>query len=82
MNASRPELLAQCEAYARPLVTAAPVFLLNYLLYDFVRCDDDPDLASLGFSLGCGYAGITPRHTRLGLVLLVCPVIFNPHIRL
>ena len=67
VNASRPELLAQCEAYARPLVTAAPVFLLNYLLYDFVRCDDDPDLASLGFSLGCG--------VDLGLNLLLVLVL-------
>lgn len=67
VNASRPELLAQCEAYARPLVTAAPVFLLNYLLYDFVRCDDDPALASLGFSLGCG--------VDLGLNLLLVLVL-------
>ena len=50
---SRPELLALCESYARPLVAAAPVFMLNFLLYDFVRCDDAPGLAALGFSLGC-----------------------------
>ena len=49
----RPELLALCESYAWPLVAAAPVFMLNFILYDFVRCDDDPGLATLGFSLGC-----------------------------
>lgn len=42
------ELLAD---YIRPLVTAAPVFFLNYLLYFFVRSDDNPGLASLGFSV-------------------------------
>ena len=50
---NRPELLALCESYARPLIAAAPVFMLNFLLYDFVRCDDASGLAALGFSLGC-----------------------------
>ena len=49
----RPVLQTLCEQYARPLLAAAPVFLLNLLLYDFTRCDDDPQLASLGFSVGC-----------------------------
>ena len=52
-DSSRPELLALCEAYARPMIAAAPVFMLNFILYDFVRCDDGARLASLGFSLGC-----------------------------
>jgi hypothetical protein len=30
----RPELLALCTEYARPLLSAAPLFMLNYLLYD------------------------------------------------
>lgn len=46
-------LYTLCEQYARPLVTAIPVFLLNYVLYDFVRCDDNAPLASFGFSAGC-----------------------------
>ncbi len=50
---SRPGLLAQCLGYARPLLCAIPLFLLNYLLYDFVRCDDGTFLASLGLSVGC-----------------------------
>jgi len=54
VNESRPELLALCMEYARPLVTAAPIFMLNFVLYDFVRSDNGPALASLGFSLGCG----------------------------
>ncbi len=49
----RPELLSLCEEYARPMLAAAPVFMLNFILYDFVRCDDGVRLASLGFSLGC-----------------------------
>ena len=47
------ELLRLCELYAQPLVTAIPLFLLNYLLYDFVRCDNDAPLATFGFSAGC-----------------------------
>ena len=53
-DSSRPELLALCESYARPLVAATPIFMLNFILYDFVRCDSNARLASLGFSLGCG----------------------------
>ena len=48
-----PELYTLCEQYARPLVTAVPVFFLNFLLYDFVRCDNDAPRATLGFSVGC-----------------------------
>lgn len=48
-----PELYRLCEEYARPLVTAIPLFVFNYLLYDFVRCDNDASLATFGFSAGC-----------------------------
>ena len=53
INDSRPEILSLCVQYARPLFAAAPVFMLNFILYDFVRCDDAPGLASVGFSTGC-----------------------------
>ena len=53
VDGSRPELLALCKTYARPMIAAAPIFMLNFILYDFVRCDDGARLASLGFSLGC-----------------------------
>ena len=53
VDGKRPELLSLCMDYARPLLGAAPVFMLNFLLYDFVRCDNAPRLATLGFSLGC-----------------------------
>lgn len=53
VDGRRPELLALCVQYARPLLGAAPVFMLNFILYDFVRCDNAPRLATLGFSLGC-----------------------------
>ena len=52
-NDGSPELYTLCEQYARPLVTAVPVFFLNFLLYDFVRCDNDAPRATLGFSVGC-----------------------------
>ena len=52
-DAGHPELLRLCEEYGRPLLTACPVFMLNFILYDFVRCDDDPGLASTGFTVGC-----------------------------
>ena len=52
-NDGGPVLAGLCEQYARPLVSAVPVFLLNYLLYDFVRCDDNAPLATFGFSAGC-----------------------------
>ena len=42
-----------CAGYVQPLVTAAPLFFLNFLLYYFVRSDDNAGLASLGFSAGC-----------------------------
>ena len=53
VDGKRPELLSLCVEYARPLLGAAPIFMLNFILYDFVRCDNAPGLASLGFSLGC-----------------------------
>ena len=52
-NDGSPELYTLCEQYARPLVAAVPVFFLNFLLYDFVRCDNDAPRATLGFSVGC-----------------------------
>ena len=42
-----------CEEYARPIVSASPIFLLNFLLYDLVRCDNGAELATMGFSVGC-----------------------------
>jgi len=53
VNPSHSVLYDYCVVYARPLICAAPIFMLNFLLYDFVRCDDDPALATLGFSIGC-----------------------------
>ena len=47
-----PQLRELCAGYVQPLVTAAPLFFLNFLLYFFVRSDDHPGLASLGYSTG------------------------------
>ena len=52
-DAGRPDLVRMCGEYCRPLIMGLPVILLNYLAYDFVRCDDDAPLATLGFCLGC-----------------------------
>ena len=48
-----PALRELLGGYVQPLVTAAPLFLLNFLLYYFVRNDDNQHLASVGFSAGC-----------------------------
>lgn len=50
---AQPELRQLCEEYARPIISAAPIFLLNFLLYDLVRCDNGAALATLGFTTGC-----------------------------
>lgn len=46
-------LLELCEDYYLPLVAAAPLFIANFILYDLVRSDGDPNLASISFSIGC-----------------------------
>ena len=46
-----PLLRELCRSYVQPLMTAAPLFFLNFLLYYFVLSDDDPALASLGMSV-------------------------------
>ena len=48
-----PALRELCASYVQPLLTAAPLFFLNFLLNYFVRSDDNAGLASLGFSAGC-----------------------------
>ena len=47
-----PLLRSLCRSYVQPLMTAAPLFFLNFLLYFFVLSDDNPGLASLGMSAG------------------------------
>ena len=38
--------------YAKILVSAAPLFFINFLLYYFIRNDDNQKLASIGFIIG------------------------------
>ena len=38
--------------YAKILISAAPLFFINFLLYYFVRNDDNQKLASIGFIVG------------------------------
>ena len=47
-----PLLRDLCRSYVQPLITATPLFFLNFLLYFFVLSDDNPGLASLGMSAG------------------------------
>ena len=47
-----PLLRDLCRSYVQPLITATPLFFLNFLLYFFVLSDDNPALASLGMSVG------------------------------
>jgi putative efflux protein, MATE family len=39
-------------SYVGILIIAAPLFFLNFLLYFYVRCDDNQRLASIGFVAG------------------------------
>jgi Na+-driven multidrug efflux pump len=39
-------------SYARILILAAPLFFINFLLYYYVRSDDNQKLASIGFVVG------------------------------
>ncbi len=52
-DGTHAELHRFCKQYAGPLLLAAPVFVINLLLYDFVRCDNGAFFATLGFSMGC-----------------------------
>lgn len=38
--------------YAKILLIAAPLFFINFLLYYYVRCDDNQRLAAIGFIVG------------------------------
>ena len=46
-----PMLRMLCKEYLQPIITTAPLFFLNFLLYFFVHSDDNPRLASLGFTV-------------------------------
>ncbi len=46
------QVYALCQTYVRILLWGAPLFFLNFLLYYYVRSDDNQKLASLGFIVG------------------------------
>ena len=62
-----PELWALCLDYARPLLIASPVLILNVFLYYFVKNDDQPRLAALAFTVG----GVLDLSLNLLLVLIL-----------
>ncbi len=45
-------LYQMSHTYAKILVSASPLFFLNFLLYYFIRNDDNQKLASIGFVVG------------------------------
>ncbi len=45
-------LYLAAQSYVGILLVAAPLFFLNFLLYFYVRCDDNQKLASIGFVAG------------------------------
>ncbi|MEI6100749.1 MAG: MATE family efflux transporter, partial [Eubacteriales bacterium] len=45
-------LYGMSAAYARILITFAPLFFINFLMYYFIRNDDNQKLASIGFIAG------------------------------
>lgn len=51
-NPSDGVLYEAARSYAGILFIAAPLFFLNFLLYFYVRCDDNQKLASVGFVIG------------------------------
>lgn len=46
------ELFGLCKDYALPLITAFPVFMLNFMFNDFLRCDNNQNLATAAFITG------------------------------
>lgn len=46
------EVLVYARQYAKLLLTAAPLFLLNIILYQYIRNDDGEKLATVGFVVG------------------------------
>ncbi len=47
-----PDLFAMCRDYAAIIIAALPVFMLNFLFNDFLRCDDGQYRATAAFVAG------------------------------
>ncbi len=62
-----PALWRMCIMYGRPLLAAAPVIMLNFLLYYFVENDDHPRLAAMAFTV----SGILDLSLNILLVLIL-----------
>ncbi len=46
------ELFGLCRDYASILITAFPVFMMNFMFNDFLRCDNNQNLATAAFVIG------------------------------
>lgn len=62
-----PGLWKMCMDYARPLLAAAPLFILNVFLYYFVENDDHPRLAAIASTAG----GLLDLGLNILLVLIL-----------
>ena len=46
-------VVIMCREYASLLLWTFPVFMLNFIFYEFTRCDDDQRIASISYVAGC-----------------------------
>jgi len=51
--AANETVITMCREYASLLLWAFPAFMLNFIFYGFVRCDDDQRKASISYAAGC-----------------------------
>lgn len=42
-----------CRAYASLILWTFPIFMANFVLYEFVRCDDDQKISAISHVIGC-----------------------------
>lgn len=49
----RSDVLRMCREYASLILWTFPIFMANFVLYEFVRCDDDQKVAAISHVVGC-----------------------------
>lgn len=46
-------VIKMCKDYASLILWTFPIFMINFVFYEFVRCDDDQRIASISYVIGC-----------------------------
>ena len=46
-------VITMCKDYASLILWTFPIFMVNFVFYEFVRCDDDQKVASISYVIGC-----------------------------